>query len=621
MIRFVALLCLTVVLPVQLLADAGDRFFAAYMLIQQGDTAEAKGDWATARVKFSAALTILNEIKTQSPAWHTDLVAFRSQYCADHIAAVQAKAPVPPVVTPAEVIPAPPSDTEQVKQLQAELRKSHDAVKKLEEQRDKLAAELQTRLGEPAPTHREATKETLAQLRSLQAANEAAQAKLAAAEEKAARADQLAGELEQSQKKVRDLETGRGLLTTQLQEALAKVPDTQTSPQIEQLLKKNAEVTAQLADAQTEIVKLRDQVLAAPGTAPSAETITLRGELTQVRALLDTRTEELEKVKTENIRLTTAQEEILTKLAESDRQLRAAKASSEKGDQLIQQLRKENELLRQVATRQGTSPDQQAKKQPESGGFLWFKPKAKPVTPAPTNDVVTSQSEDGKLTVSVKAPSPPESAKTEAEDVKAAAEAATEAVEGSTEVRLLVGQARAAMATKDYATAKTHLATAAAKEPNNVSVLMNLGITLYQLNQLDEAQDTLRQAVAIAPNQGMARSLLGIICLRRGRTEDAYNELTRAVAIDPRNSEAHNYLGIVMNEKGWATAAEHEIRRALELNPEYADAHFNLAVMYSRQKTPRLELARYHYQKATDLGASRDEQLETALKKADAPKK
>src|SRR6185295_10136993 len=126
------------------------------------------------------------------------------------------------------------------------------------------------------------------------------------------------------------------------------------------------------------------------------------------RALLDTRTEELEKVKGENVRLTAAQEEMLAKLAESDRQLRAAKASSEKGDQLIQQLRKENELLRQIATRQGNPPDQQTKKQPESGGFLWFKPKAKPAppSPAPTNDVATSQSEAGKLTVAVKAPTP-----------------------------------------------------------------------------------------------------------------------------------------------------------------------------------------------------------------------
>ena len=112
--------------------------------------------------------------------------------------------------------------------------------------------------------------------------------------------------------------------------------------------------------------------------------------------------------------------------------------------------------------------------------------------------------------------------------------------------------------------------------------------------------------------------MLGVIYLRKGRVEDAYNELTRAVAIDPRNAEAHNYLGIVMSTKGWATAGEQEIRRAIELNPDYADAQFNLAVIYAREKTPRLELARYHYQKAIDLGSARDPQLESSLKVSEA---
>ncbi|MEI6085000.1 MAG: tetratricopeptide repeat protein, partial [Verrucomicrobiota bacterium] len=368
----------------------------------------------------------------------------------------------------------------------------------------------------------------------------------------------------------------------------------------EQLLKKNQEATAQLAEAQAEIAKLRDQVLTNTNAMPAAEAIQLRAELTTLQA--------------ENSRLTTA-------LAESDRQIRAAKVAGEKGDQLIQQLRKENDLLRQIAARQGTSPDQLAKPKPATGGFLWFKPKAKPAPAAPTNDVITSQSDAGKLTVSVKSPAASESAKAAAVEVKAAADAVADTKEGSTEVRLLVGQALTAMAAKDYAAAKPFLVTAVAKEPGNISVLMNLGITLYQLNEIDEALATLRQVVAAAPNQSAARSLMGIIHLRQGRIEDAYNELTRTVAIDPRNAEAHNYLGIVMNQKGWATAAEQEIRRALELNPNYADAHFNLAVLYSRQKTPRLELARYHYQKAVDLGTSRDPELEAVLKPADAPKK
>jgi len=43
-------------------------------------------------------------------------------------------------------------------------------------------------------------------------------------------------------------------------------------------------------------------------------------------------------------------------------------------------------------------------------------------------------------------------------------------------------------------------------------------------------------------------------------------------------------------------------------------------VIYAKQKTPRWELARYHYQKALDLGAQPDPQLEARLKSAPPPK-
>jgi Flp pilus assembly protein TadD len=58
-----------------------------------------------------------------------------------------------------------------------------------------------------------------------------------------------------------------------------------------------------------------------------------------------------------------------------------------------------------------------------------------------------------------------------------------------------------------------------------------------------------------------------------------------------------------------------EIRRAIEIDPQYADAHFNLAVVYSKERNPKVELARYHYKKALDLGAKPDPDLEALLKK------
>ena len=74
----------------------------------------------------------------------------------------------------------------------------------------------------------------------------------------------------------------------------------------------------------------------------------------------------------------------------------------------------------------------------------------------------------------------------------------------------------------------------------------------------------------------------------------------------------------MLSEKGWSAAGEQEIRRSIELNPQYADAHFNLAVIYAKQRTPKVEMARYHYKKALDLGAPPDPELEALLKKLSA---
>ena len=103
-----------------------------------------------------------------------------------------------------------------------------------------------------------------------------------------------------------------------LQEALAKADAGKTTPQIEELLKKNTDLTAQLAAAQSDITKLRDQVHTVSTkteAVEAAETIKLRSnlsqlhtELDQTKALLTQRTDELnltraqslEKLKTEN---------------------------------------------------------------------------------------------------------------------------------------------------------------------------------------------------------------------------------------------------------------------------------------------------------------------------------
>jgi len=89
--------------------------------------------------------------------------------------------------------------------------------------------------------------------------------------------------------------------------------------------------------------------------------------------------------------------------------------------------------------------------------------------------------------------------------------------------------------------------------------------------------------------------------------------LSRAAKLDPENPQVWNYLGVTLSHKGLQTQAETALRKAIQLAPNYAAAHNNLAVIYLGEKPPLAELARWHYQRALELGQPRNPDLEKML--------
>ncbi len=149
--------------------------------------------------------------------------------------------------------------------------------------------------------------------------------------------------------------------------------------------------------------------------------------------------------------------------------------------------------------------------------------------------------------------------------------------------------------------------------PNNLYALSNLGVTQYRSGRLNSAEASFKKAIAIDPEDSFSMSTLGIVYYQQGRYDDAIDVLTKAIAIDPKNAIAHNYLGITASQKGWQEAAEKELQAAIAINPNYADAHFNLAVIYAVSQPPAQEMARKHYDMATQLGADPDPTLERLI--------
>lgn len=151
-------------------------------------------------------------------------------------------------------------------------------------------------------------------------------------------------------------------------------------------------------------------------------------------------------------------------------------------------------------------------------------------------------------------------------------------------------------------------------EPNNLPALVNLGATEYRLGNMDEAERLLRRSLQIKADNPTAWLNLGIIYLERNEPMRSLAAIAQAVVHAPNDPVARNYLGVAAGRNHWFDAAESELRRAIELKPDYADAHFNLAVFCLERKPPAIELARRHYQKALELGASPDPLIEKTLK-------
>jgi len=150
-------------------------------------------------------------------------------------------------------------------------------------------------------------------------------------------------------------------------------------------------------------------------------------------------------------------------------------------------------------------------------------------------------------------------------------------------------------------------------EPNNPYALSQLAAVQFESGKIAAAEVALKKTLELVPDDAFALTILGIVHYRQEKYSEAQKELEQAVAVDPQRAMSYNYLGIVYSQQNDLKKAEEMLQKAVEIKPDYADAHFNLAIIYATQKPPSKELARRHYQKATQLGASPDASLERMI--------
>jgi tetratricopeptide (TPR) repeat protein len=157
------------------------------------------------------------------------------------------------------------------------------------------------------------------------------------------------------------------------------------------------------------------------------------------------------------------------------------------------------------------------------------------------------------------------------------------------------------------------------RDPGNALVLANLAAIELEEKKFDAAETNLAAALAKNPDDAYTLSTFGYLKFRQQKYDEALDALSRAATLDPANPQIQNYLGVTLSHKGLRAQAETALRKAIELAPNYGGAHNNLAVVYLGETPPSPALARFEYQKALELGESRNPELEKTLAGLGAP--
>ena len=90
----------------------------------------------------------------------------------------------------------------------------------------------------------------------------------------------------------------------------------------------------------------------------------------------------------------------------------------------------------------------------------------------------------------------------------------------------------------------------------------------------------------------------------------AISTLARAVALEPENAAYHRFLGVACRSVGWTDAARAAFEQSFRIDSNSAETAYNMAILLATLDEPQKEKAKTWYEKAKELGASPDPDLE-----------
>src|SRR5271166_4250524 len=117
------------------------------------------------------------------------------------------------------------------------------------------------------------------------------------------------------------------------------------------------------------------------------------------------------------------------------------------------------------------------------------------------------------------------------------------------------------------------------RSPDNVEVLIGLGVAFREQGKMDAAFTHFTRALALAPDRADAHNNLAVALEATGNLPDAITHYEKAVALNPNQAEIHNNLGNALEQQGRLDEAMTRYDRALALKPDYPEAHYNRSLL------------------------------------------
>lgn len=120
-----------------------------------------------------------------------------------------------------------------------------------------------------------------------------------------------------------------------------------------------------------------------------------------------------------------------------------------------------------------------------------------------------------------------------------------------------------------------------ALDPDDSDLLLNLGLTAWNMKMIDAAAKMFRLFIAARPDSALGHNNLGMILCEQGDTEAAIATLRGAIFAMPTESILWNSLATVLAENGRAEESITFYREAIRLDPGFSRPHHNLGFALS----------------------------------------